>query len=93
MRGRWHVCYGSLLSIIIIHLRIVIAILCMWYIYEDIQLFLLYNISKYIFLLYPNIYYSFYLLNMLVLCYLCVLQCCDVDGVYVKVSPISKIVY
>ena len=56
-----------------------IAILYMWYIYN-------------FFLLYPNIYYSFYLLNMLVLCYLCVLQCCDVDGVYVKVSPISKIV-
>ena len=29
---------------------------------------------------------------LLVLCFLCVLQCCDVDGVYVKVSPISKIV-
>ena len=36
--------------------------------------------------------YIFFILNMLVLCYLCVLQCCDVDGVYVKVSPISKIV-
>ena len=52
------------------------CILCMWYIYN------FFTLSKYI----------FFILNMLVLCYLCVLQCCDVDGVYVKVSPISKIV-